>query len=559
METWTLSHPCFKSRCSKRLLDHQPCDTKSLKKCRNCIRHFSTHTNPFLLPGRIPNLPPVSVSKTSSRRNLTVCSSSVEKHSSNSDNLIPVLATSAALLFLGLGGVRSSACFAATSGRIPPAVAISDDNALTDNQPIIDSEDVGEYDSEELKAAFEGYKSKTYALTVPLRIVALRNSVPPIWIKNFIQSQGKRVKFRLEFRGTIEDIFSELSKTIGEGIVTSKSAGAADIVSLGDTWLNFAISKKLIEPVQGVDDHDWFHTLSDKWKVYLRRNSEGNSDAQGKIYAVPYRWGSMVIAYRKNKFRQHNLAPIEDWSDLWRPDLAGKIAMVDSPREVVGAVLKYLGASYNTIDIDSEVTGGRNAVKHELASLRKQVRLFDSANYLKAFNVGDVWVAVGWSSDIVPAAKRMSNVTVIVPKSGASLWADLWAIPAATGVAKEELGGRTRGPSPLVHQWLDFCLQAQRAIPFEDEIVAGASAIDHTRVPKSKDLTKNKPKLDTNLIAGVPPPDILTRCEFLEPLSDSASLDYQWLIASMQIPNHGFMHKLQHFMFQASKVLQRKS
>lgn len=58
---------------------------------------------------------------------------------------------------------------------------------------------------------------------------------------------------------------------------------------------------------------------------------------------------------------------------MWRSDLAGKIAMVDSPREVVGAVLKYLGASYNTTDIDSEVGGGRNAVKLELASLRKQV------------------------------------------------------------------------------------------------------------------------------------------------------------------------------------------
>jgi hypothetical protein len=47
-------------------------------------------------------------------------------------------------------------------------------------------------------------------------------------------------------------------------------------------------------------------------------------------------------------------------------------------------------------------------------------------NYLKAFSVGDVWVAVGWSSDVIPAAKRMSNVVVIVPKSGSSLWADLW-------------------------------------------------------------------------------------------------------------------------------------
>lgn len=37
-----------------------------------------------------------------------------------------------------------------------------------------------------------------------------------------------------------------------------------------------------------------------------------------------------------------------------------------------------------------------------------------------------MWVAVGWSTDVIPIAKRSSNVAVIVPKSGASLWADLW-------------------------------------------------------------------------------------------------------------------------------------
>lgn len=34
-----------------------------------------------------------------------------------------------------------------------------------------------------LEAAFGVWKSKTYALTVPLRIAALRGSVPPSWVK----------------------------------------------------------------------------------------------------------------------------------------------------------------------------------------------------------------------------------------------------------------------------------------------------------------------------------------------------------------------------------------
>lgn len=47
--------------------------------------------------------------------------------------------------------------------------------------------------------------------------------------------------------------------------------------------------------------------------------------------------------------------------------------MVDSPREVVGAVLKYMGASYNTKDIESQVIGGKNTVMQNLALLQKQV------------------------------------------------------------------------------------------------------------------------------------------------------------------------------------------
>ncbi|XP_038982873.1 uncharacterized protein LOC103716646 isoform X2 [Phoenix dactylifera] len=434
-----------------------------------------------------------------------------------------------------LVGFGARACAIGSAQILPPTAATAS----------VESSDTTaeRVEDEELRAALESWKSKTYALTVPLRIVALRGSIPPSWIKEFIQAQGRRLKLIPEFRGSLESIFSDLSSASKKGSLQPKSAMAADIVSVGDSWLSHAIIGGLIEPMKAVEREDWFKVLGNKWKVYLCRNNKGELDSNGYVWGIPYRWGTMLIAYKKNKFRKHNLRPIEDWGDLWRPELAGKISMVDSPREVVGAVLKHMGASYNTKDIESQVVGGREAVLHNLTMLQRQVRLFDSVHYLKAFGAGNVWVAVGWSSDVIPSAKRMSNVAVVVPKSGTSLWADLWlifnpfqAIPYAARFATDQIGGRVRSPSPLVNQWLEFCLQTARGLPFQQEVVPGASpfVLEHPPLEGSQELGKGKPKLDTNLIEGIPPPDILMKCEFLEPLSEKAVEDHQWLISSMQ-------------------------
>ncbi|KAF3449248.1 hypothetical protein FNV43_RR09976 [Rhamnella rubrinervis] len=451
-------------------------------------------------------------------------------------------------VFIGVGILFGARACSAASFQFPPFVA-DDSSTMQEELTGQGNQDEEKCDSGEkledkkLEAAFKIWKSKTYALTVPLKVIALRGSVPPAWIKDFMQSQGRRLKFQLKQYGSLEGIFSDLSMPFNKGNVGSSSVVAADVVSIGDSWLSYAIKKSIIEPIEGVEDQEWFKGLSAKWKVYLRRNNEGAIDPAGKVWAAPYRWGCMVIAYKKSKFQQYRLAPIEDWADLWRPELAGRISMVDSPREVVGAVLKYVGASYNTNSI-LQVDG----VQQNLALLRNQVRLFDSMNYLKAFGAGDAWVAVGWSSDVLPVAKRMSNIAVVVPKSGASLWADLWAIPAASRLKTNKIGGRIRGPSPLIHQWIEFCLQAARTVPFVQEVIPGASpsALETTTVEPPIELSKGKPRLDTNLVAGLPPPDILAGCEFLEPLSDSTLSEYQWLISSIQKSNHdrGLVHKV---------------
>ncbi|KAG9139968.1 hypothetical protein Leryth_010496 [Lithospermum erythrorhizon] len=262
--------------------------------------------------------------------------------------------------------------FSSASAVGPPISAAQQQKIQQEEE----TQDADAVTDEELLEAFEKWKSKSYALTVPIRVVTYRNSFPPVWIKHFLQSQGKRAKLKVDMRQSLHSIFDELSLPFTSGKISPKSALAADVVSLGDSWINFAISKGLIEPMLGIEEEEWFKNLHENWKVYLRRSSNGKLDPQGKIWAVPYRWGSMVIAYKKSEFAKRKLDPIEDWEDLWRPELAGKIAMVDSSREVIGVVLKSMGASYNTENIGTQVSGGRDAVRQKLVQLARQVLLF---------------------------------------------------------------------------------------------------------------------------------------------------------------------------------------
>lgn len=82
-----------------------------------------------------------------------------------------------------------------------------------------------------------------------------------------MQSQGKRLKFQLKLLGSLDGIFSDLSPPVNKKNVGPSSVVAADMVGIGDSWLNYAIKKAMIQPIDGVEDQDWFKGLSSRWKV----------------------------------------------------------------------------------------------------------------------------------------------------------------------------------------------------------------------------------------------------------------------------------------------------
>lgn len=129
------------------------------------------------------------------------------------------------------------------------------------------------------------------------------------------------------------------------------------------------------------------------------------------------------------------------------------------------------------------------------------------------------------------------------------------AIPAATRFDSSQIGGRVRGPSPLINQWIDFCLQPGRSFPFKQGMLPGFS-------PNALQLYSNNAQEDVaivktgNGISEMPSPDILARCEFLEPLSEKALMDYRWLVSQMEMPTcNGISLSFQHFLSKFQRFL----
>lgn len=252
-----------------------------------------------------------------------------------------------------------------------------------------------------------------------LQIALLQGSLP-IQLITALQKQAQQlgiINFKPE--NSIEDIYKLLLKEQPE---KDKNNIDFDLMTLGHYWLKDAISKNSIAPLE-LDKLSNWDSIPPRFQQLVNRDSQGKLTDNGKLWGAPYRWGYTMIAYRQDKFEELGWQP-QDWQDLWRSQLQGRISLLNQPREIIGLILKKLGHSYNTEDINS-----LPEVAKELKTLHPQVKFYDSTNYLQPLIMGDTWLAVGWSTDIIPVLETHSNIKGIIARSGTALWADVWVKP----------------------------------------------------------------------------------------------------------------------------------
>ncbi|MEH2294686.1 extracellular solute-binding protein [Nostoc sp.] len=363
-----------------------------------------------------------------------------------------------------------------------------------------------------------------------LKVQLLKGSIPGQVVNQFHKSLQQQVQLKFAPVEQIQDLFQQLQNWQQKPKATDEQgwnrfipfrqgqkAADVDLVTLGDYWLKAAIEQKLIQPlqeVQGKQLKQW-SALDERWKQLVTRNDQGNLDTQGKVWGAPYRWGSTVIVYNRDKLRKLGWIP-KDWSDLWRDGMQQQISLLNQPREVIGLVLKKLGKSYNTENLDQVPD-----LEKELQTLNQQVKFYSSNNYLEPLIMGDTWLAVGWSSDVLPALGRYPQLAAVIPQSGTAIWADLWVRPA----------GVTKGT--LSDQWIDFCWQPSTAKQI--------SVLTKTNSPISTNIVASDIQeplwsiLQSDVYDGLRLREVFDKSEFLLPLPPSTIKQYESLFAKIKV------------------------
>ena len=185
-----------------------------------------------------------------------------------------------------------------------------------------------------------------------------------------------------------------------------------DVIVPSSDMLERMIKANMVQPI----DHAKIPNMANIAKPF-----QDAAFDPGRKHSIPYMWGTLGIGYRKSK--------VEGAVDSWKPLLdsdkyAGKISLLGDAANVLGVALKYLGYSFNSVDL-AEL----KKVEELLIAQKKNIKVFADDNGQDLLASGEVDLCQEWNGDIVQVMAEDDDLDYVVPKEGSLLWQDTVAIP----------------------------------------------------------------------------------------------------------------------------------
>ena len=133
-------------------------------------------------------------------------------------------------------------------------------------------------------------------------------------------------------------------------------------------------------------------------------------------------WGTTGFMVRTDMIYEEP----KSWADFWRlaAKFSGRVTVLDSPGEVIGAALKMRGRSYNASSPDLLAEA-----RDDLLRLKPDLLAFET-NYKPLLASGQACLSLGWNGDAAALIAQGVPIKYVVPSEGSQIWEDDWAVAA---------------------------------------------------------------------------------------------------------------------------------
>lgn len=259
----------------------------------------------------------------------------------------------------------------------------------------------------------------------------------------------------------------------------------------------------------GLIDRQWVlpldaNSLPNRHNLMTRFETDRN---KVKDYAIPYMWGTMGIAWRKDKLTK----PLTTWKEFFNPapELKGHIMTMNDSKDAIGMALKAAGYSAN--DTNPEALAKAQALlKTQKPSVLKYG--YPALDKTSEMLGAEVWVAMLYNGDAITLKNLNNNIEYKVPREGGNIWVDYLAVLSKSKHPKEALAFLNYLCDPTVAaknaEALNFAPAnetAESKLPIDflknRLIYPPKAALGHSEV--YTDLTPEEQKLRTDLFLEI--------------------------------------------------------
>lgn len=157
---------------------------------------------------------------------------------------------------------------------------------------------------------------------------------------------------------------------------------------------------------------------------YLLPNLREPDFDPGRNYSLTWQSGYAGLAWNKEKLPKG----LKNVSDLWAPELKGKVEVLSEFRDTLGLIMMEQGVDISKVFTDDQFGKAVEVLEKQLNS--SQIRQVKGNSYTEDLKSGDVIAVIGWSGDITTLnAENGNKWEFALPEAGGTLWSDNLMVP----------------------------------------------------------------------------------------------------------------------------------